>query len=134
VDAGHPAVAWAGPEVGGQVEPTAQADHRDPEQDDGELGGPALRLRDQGDSDLQGHRDHDRVGDRAQAWPLAQRDPEQEHQCADQERRHADRHGQDRGQALRQHGPGAHAETTLDDQRLAGAEGVEADEQDHQAH
>ena len=133
VDPRHPAVARPGSEVGGQVEPATQTDEADPEQDEGELGGPLIRSGDEGHTHLQRHRDHDCVGDRAEPRPLAQRDPQQEDQCAHQEGRHADRHGQDRGQSLGQNGPGAHAESPLDDEGLAGPERIEADQQDHQA-
>ena len=90
-DAGHPAVARAGPEPGRQIEAAAEADAADGRDDLGELPRRRPRCREDCEHHVDRHGDDDRVGDGAEARTLTQRDPAHQHQCADRERRLADR-------------------------------------------
>ena len=85
-----------------------------------------------GERGVDGQADHDDVAHRAEPRPLAQRDPGQQHQGADQDRHGADRPAHPAGEPLVQHVPGHVAQRRADHQRHRDAvqrqPGVELDQ------
>ena len=134
VQAGHQAVAGAGAQASPEVDAAADRDRGDAG-DDQE---PRDRVRRVGgqhlDHDAERNADHDRVEDRPEAGPLAQRDPGREHQDRDQDRRRADAERSLKRYALGEHRPGRVPQLGDDDAGLAGPEQPEAGEQDRKSH
>lgn len=122
-EAGHEAVARAGAKARADVEAGGDAVEQDPaEQQRDPLGG-AVRLVEDVDHDLEHDAEDDDVADRAEAGLLAQRDPQQEQERADEADPDA---GADRGvvgEALVEDVPRHVAQAAQEDER--GAEAVE---------
>ena len=75
----------------------------------------------------------ERVDDRADAEPLAQRDPGEEHDEADEHHDSAERESGDVGEALVEHVPRREPELGVEDRRDADAEDEDPGEQARQA-
>nr|BFF16249.1 hypothetical protein GCM10025699_75520 [Microbacterium flavescens] len=125
----HEPVARARPEVGPDVE---AAGDRQQEQTPGE--GEALRpplglLRQHPQAEV-GHRaDRERVGDRAEARPLLERDPEQQHHEAGEERDQAEAHPGVLREPLRQDVPRRDSDARTDHERDGEPVGEQSDEE-----
>ncbi len=129
---GHQPVARPGAEAGADVEPGADGGAEDAGDDEGdpdaERPGGGKDPQDRVDRDADAHD----VADRAQAGPLAQRDPGQQHDRADPVDDPADGQVEPLGEALVQHVPRPQPEPRPHHQRETGAEAGEPEIEAHQ--
>ena len=125
--AGHEAVARPGAETGSDVEARGQAAQHDPADQVRDLHGQQTRCRQHEQGGVGGQAEHDDVADRADARPLPQRQPEQEHGRADDDDDDAEGQAGDLAQPLVEHVPRHVAQSGLDQQGHAGAVRDEAD-------
>ena len=129
VQAGHPAITRARAVPGSEVETAAEARERDAGHDHEQPDGDALWTREHVVQQLKCERDDDDVGDGPEAGPLTQRNPEQQDDSADDQRGSADVGPQLETEPLREHSPGRSPEVSSEQERVAGAEEHETDEQ-----
>ena len=91
-----------------------------------------MRLRKHAESRIHRDPDHNDVAYRPEAWPLPQRNPQQQHERTDPDDNPAERPSGLPGEALMQHVPGLQAKPGADQQCYAHAEqgkpGVQAEQ------
>ena len=105
VEARHPAVPRPRPEVRREVERAADRDDEDAERRLGKLVAELVRMREDARHHVEHDADHDDIRNRAEARPLAERDPPEEDERADHDRRAADVERRLRRNALRKDRP-----------------------------
>ncbi len=121
VDSGHHAVAWSGPQIGGEVQAATQSHEGNAQEHSTNAHNGVVWVGDHRTHDLQSSGDHNRVGNGAQAQLLSQGNPgEQDH--------HTDRKGgfanikrRAAGDTLGQHGPRADPEIGYHQEGFTGA-------------
>jgi hypothetical protein len=120
---GHEAVSRAGAERGADVEAGGHAVEPDAGGQQGDARGGGVRRREEREGGLDDEPDDDDVAERPEAGPLAQRDPQQQDERADDAHPDPDADPRPAREALVEHVPRVGAEPGEQDQR--GAEAVE---------
>ncbi len=129
METGHQSIARAGSETSPDIEPRGERDEKDAAHQDRDLGRQPCDRRHDGEDDLHARADEEDVRDRADTGPLAQRNPQKQHEEPDDIRHPADADsGVDRD-SLSKDRPGVDSESGLDGERTAGSVKDETDEE-----